>query len=136
MTRSSSAAGFRRRRLWAAGAALVALFAGAALIRHARPQTLVLTGESEHSTPAFRLASGRYSLHADLLSGCQYTFYLTPEGQRWTQGGRPIAGASGESSLTLTTPPLRPGRYFVHGYTAPEEGCSWTLSLSRQERQP
>jgi len=95
----------------------------------ARPGPLTLSGESTSDTPAFSLASGRYALSADLLPGCQYTFYLTPAGQLWNRAGTAIASASGERTLRVQTDPRPAGQYFVHGFTAPEEGCSWTLHL-------
>ena len=95
----------------------------------ARPGPLNLSGESESDTAAFTLAARPYALSADLLPGCQYTFYLTPEGQLWNRAGKAVASASGESSVSARVGPLSAGRYFVHGFTTPEEGCSWTLRL-------
>ncbi len=94
-----------------------------------RPGTVTLNGESESESAEFSLSARRYALSADLLPGCQYTFYLTPKGQLWNRAGRAIASASGETGLSLQTDPLRAGRYTLHGYTSPEEGCSWTLRL-------
>ena len=84
----------------------------------------------------------KVELSADLLGQCQYTFYLTPEGQLWNRAGRAIASASGETSLSAQTGPaqtdppqtdsLSAGRYFIHALTSPDEGCSWTLRLAPQ----
>lgn len=108
---------------------LALLVAGLIWWWQARPGPLTLSGESESDTTAFPLAARPYALSADLLPGCQYTFYLTPEGQLWNRAGKAVASASGESSVSAQVGPLPAGRYFVHGFTAPEEGCSWTLRL-------
>ena len=104
------------------------------------PQTVSVSGESVSASRVFALASRRYALSADLLSQCQYTFYLTPEGQLWNRAGRAIASAAGETGLGAQTGPpqtdptltdlLRAGRYFIHALTSPDEGCSWTLRLA------
>ena len=112
----------------ALGAAV--LLAAALLAWFIRPVTVHLSGESESSTADFRLSARRYSLAADLLPGCQYTFYLTPTGQLWNKAGKAVASASGETGLSVQTSVATAGRYFVHGFTAPEEGCSWTLRLN------
>ena len=105
------------------------LLVAALLAWFMRPVTVNLTGESESSTADFRLSARRYSLTADLLPTCQYTFYLTPTGQVWNKAGKAVASASGESGLSVQTSVGAAGQYFVHGFTAPEEGCSWTLRL-------
>ncbi|MGY2893462.1 hypothetical protein [Deinococcus sp. UYEF24] len=109
--------------------AAAVLLAAALLAWFMRPVTVNLSGESVSSTADFHLSARRYSLAADLLPGCQYTFYLTPTGQLWNKAGKAVASASGESGLSVQTRVAVAGRYFVHGFTAPEEGCSWTLRL-------
>ena len=114
-------------------------------VLRAQPQTVSVSGESVTTSRVFALASRRYDLSADLLSQCQYTFYLTPEGQLWNRAGRAIASASGETGLSAQTDPpqtdptqtdptqtdlLSAGRYFVHALTSPDEGCSWSLRLT------
>ena len=99
------------------------------------PQTLSVSGESVSTSRVFALAARRYALSADLLSQCQYTFYLTPEGHLWNRTGRAIASAAGETSLSAQTDPpqtdpISAGRYFIHALTSPDEGCSWTLRLA------
>ena len=116
-----------------------------AWVRLQPPQTLSVSGESVSASRVFALASRRYALSADLLSQCQYTFYLTPEGQLWNRAGRAIASAAGETGLSAQpnsaqtdapqtdapqTDPIKAGRYFVHALTSPDEGCSWTLRLA------
>lgn len=108
---------------------LALLVAGLIWWWQARPGPLALSGESESDTAVFPLAARPYALSADLLPECQYTFYLTPEGQLWNRAGKAVASASGESAVSARVGPLPAGRYFVHGFTAPEEGCSWTLRL-------
>ena len=108
-----------------------------AWLRFQSPQTLSVSGESVSTSRVFALTARRYALSADLLGQCQYTFYLTPEGQLWNRAGRAIASASGETGLsTRTDPPrtdsLSAGRYFIHALTSPDEGCSWTLRLAPQ----
>ncbi|WP_407570444.1 hypothetical protein [Deinococcus altitudinis] len=114
----------------AAVVVLAALFLAALFAWFTRPVTLNLSGESESSTADFRLSARLYRLSADLLPGCQYTFYLTPGGKVWHKDGRAVASASGETGLSVQTNVTTAGRYFVHGFTAPEEGCSWTLRLN------
>ena len=109
-------------------------------LRHQPPQTISVSGESVSASRVFALAARRYALSADLLSQCQYTFYLTPEGQLWNRAGRAIASASGETGLSAEpnsaqtdspqTDLLSAGRYFIHALTSPDEGCSWTLRLA------
>lgn len=111
-------------------AALLLVLAVAALAWWARPQVVHLSGESEVSTDDFQVLDRRYAVQADLLPECQYTFYLTPQGQVWHRAGKAIASASGEATLTARTDRLTAGRYFVHTFTAPEEGCSWSLRLN------
>ena len=108
-------------------AALVLVLGGRTILL-ARSEPLRLSGESLTTTPDFSLRTSRYALSADLLEGCQYTFYLTPAGGLWNRQGKAVASASGESQVTgqIST---TPGRYFVHAYTAPDEGCSWSLTL-------
>ena len=111
-----------------------------AWVRLQPPQTLSVSGESVSASRVFALAARRYALSADLLSQCQYTFYLTPEGQLWNRAGRAIASAAGETGLSAQpnsaqtdapqTDPIKAGRYFVHALTSPDEGCSWTLRLT------
>ena len=109
--------------------AAAVLLAAALLAWFMRPVTVNLSGESVSSTADFSLSARRYSLAADLLPGCQYTFYLTPTGQLWNKAGKAVASASGETGLSVQTTVAVAGRYFVHGFTSPEEGCSWTLRL-------
>ncbi len=121
------------------GAALLAALA-LAWLRLQPPQTLSVSGESVSSSRVFALAARPYALSADLLSQCQYTFYLTPEGHLWNRAGRAIASAAGETGLSAQTGPaqtgplqtdsLKAGRYFIHALTSPDEGCSWTLRLA------
>ena len=106
-------------------------------LRSQSPQTLSVSGESVSTSRVFALTTRRYALSADLLGQCQYTFYLTPEGQLWNRAGRAIASASGETGLSARTDPpqtdsLSAGRYFIHALTSPDEGCSWTLRLAPQ----
>ena len=113
-----------------------------AWLRFQSPQTLSVSGESVSTSRVFALTARRYALSADLLGQCQYTFYLTPEGQLWNRAGRAIASASGETGLSAQTGPaqtdppqtdsLGAGRYFIHALTSPDEGCSWTLRLAPQ----
>ncbi|ULH15464.1 hypothetical protein MF271_16335 [Deinococcus sp. KNUC1210] len=93
------------------------------------PSRLTISGESEATTDVFRIAGRRYDFQADVLPNCQYTLYLTPEGQPWAKAGKPIVSASGEQTLQGTTDLLTAGRYFIHSFTSPEEGCSWTLRM-------
>ncbi|GGR00698.1 hypothetical protein [Deinococcus ruber] len=93
------------------------------------PNALTISGESTTETQTFRIAQRRYDLQADLLPNCQYTLYLTPEGQPWDKAGKAIASASGEHALQATTDVLNAGRYFIHSLTNPDEGCSWTLRM-------
>ncbi len=102
----------------------------AVLLRFQPPHTISVSGESVSASRGFALAARRYALSADLLSQCQYTFYLTPEGQLWNRAGRAISSAAGETSLNAQTDPIKAGRYFVHALTSPDEGCSWTLRLA------
>ena len=108
-----------------------------AWLRFQSPQTLSVSGESVSTSRVFALTARRYALSADLLGQCQYTFYLTPEGQLWNRSGRAIASASGETGLSAQTDlpqtdSLSAGRYFIHALTSPDEGCSWTLRLAPQ----
>ena len=112
---------------------LAALIVG--WLRLQPPQTISVSGESVSASRVFALAARPYALSADLLSQCQYTFYLTPEGQLWNRAGRAIASAAGETGLSARTnspqtDPIKAGRYFVHALTSPDEGCSWTLRLA------
>lgn len=97
--------------------------------RAALPQPVSLSGESVTTTPEFALSGGRYALSAELQAQCQYTFYLTPVGQLWNRSGVPIASVSGEPDLQAQTDPVAAGRYFVHAFTVPEEGCSWAFQM-------
>ena len=108
-----------------------------AWLRFQSPQTLSVSGESVSTSRVFALTARRYALSADLLGQCQYTFYLTPEGQLWNRAGRAIASASGETGLSAQTDlphtdSLDAGQYFIHALTSPDEGCSWTLRLAPQ----
>ncbi len=119
----------RRLVLAVAGllATLALVLAGWAIFR-ARSAPVRLSGESVTTTPDFSLRASRYALQADLLPGCQYTFYLTPDGGLWNRQGKAVASASGESQSTGQVS-TAPGRYFVYAYTAPDEGCSWSLTM-------
>ena len=115
-------------------AALLALVILAALLWTAfnfyrTPGSVSISGESEFNSQPFRIGHRRYDLSADLLATCQYTLYLTPEGQDWAKAGKAIASVSGETTLSDTTDLLGAGRYFIHSFTNPEEGCSWTLRM-------
>ena len=119
----------RRLVLMAAGLlALLALVLVGWAVYRARSAPLRLSGESLTTTPDFSLRADRYALQADLLPGCQYTFYLTPAGGLWNRQGKAVASASGESQSTGQVS-AAPGRYFLYAYTAPDEGCSWSLTL-------
>jgi hypothetical protein len=115
--------------IWIALAAVLLLMLVAWLDFKAPPRTLELSGESEADTRNFQLNDSIYALSAELSSTCQYTFYLTPAGKLWPKDGKAIASASGETSLKERVRPFSPGQYFVHAFTAPEEGCSWKLHL-------
>ena len=106
-----------------------ALLAGGLLFWLTRPGTVRLSGESESTTADFWLSARPYNMSADLLPGCQYTFYLTPMGQLWNRGGKAVASVAGEAGLSVQTNVKVAGRYFVHSLTAPDEDCSWTLRL-------
>ncbi len=108
--------------------AALALALGGWAIFRAQSGPFRLTGESTTTTPDFSLRASRYALNADLLPGCQYTFYLTPVGGLWNRQGKAVASASGELRVTGQVS-AAPGRYFIHAYTAPDEGCSWSLAL-------
>ncbi|WP_188960856.1 hypothetical protein [Deinococcus aquiradiocola] len=129
MLKSDRPSVFRRPALWGAALAVLLVLGGALLWLGSRQGPVALAGESEASTAPFTLRAGRYDVRADLLPECQYTFYLTPVGGEWSRAGKTVGAASGERELRVTTDALPGGRYFVHGFTAPEEGCSWTLRL-------